>query len=82
MRRFGKILLAMNLVVAIAMMAGLAQAKSLDEILKAGEIRVGINPTLPPLGLFNDTNEIDGFDKDVAQAIADSLGVNLKIVKF
>ena len=81
MRRFGKILLSMSLIVAIAMMAGLAQAKSLDDILKAGEIRVGINPTLPPLGVFNDKNEIDGFDKDVAQAIADALGVKLKIVK-
>jgi polar amino acid transport system substrate-binding protein len=81
MKRFGKILLSISLVVAIAMTAGLAQAKSLDEILKAGEIRVGINPTLPPLGVFNDKNEIDGFDKDVAQTIADALGVKLKIVK-
>ncbi|MGD8211853.1 MAG: transporter substrate-binding domain-containing protein [Desulfobacterales bacterium] len=81
MRRFGMTLLSMSLVVAIAMVAGLAQAKSLDEIIKAGEIRVGINPTLPPLGVFNDKNEIDGFDKDVAQAIADALGVKLKIVK-
>ena len=81
MRRFERILLSIGLVAAIAMTAGLAQAKSLDEILKAGEIRVGINPTLPPLGVFNDKNEIDGFDKDVAQAIADALGVKLKIVK-
>ena len=81
MRGFGKILLSMSLIVAIAMMAGLAQAKSLDDILKAGEIRVGINPTLPPLGVFNEKNEIDGFDRDVAQAIADALGVKLKIVK-
>ena len=81
MRRFGTILLSISLVVAIAMTAGLAQAKSLDEILKAGEIRVGVNPTLPPLGVFNDKNEIDGFDKEVAQAIADALGVKLKIVK-
>ena len=39
MRRFGKILLSMCLVMAIAMTAGLVQAKSLDEILNAGEIR-------------------------------------------
>ena len=68
MKRFGTILLSIGLVAAVAMAAGLAQAKSLDEILKAGEIRVGINPTLPPLGVFNEKNEIDGFDKDVAQA--------------
>ena len=81
MKRFTKMVLPVGLLVVIALMAGLAQAKSLDEILKAGEIRVGINPTLPPLGVFNDKNEIDGFDKDVAQAIADALGVKLTIVK-
>ena len=40
------------LAVALAVTAGWAQAKTLDEIIKAGEIRVGINPTLPPLGVL------------------------------
>jgi polar amino acid transport system substrate-binding protein len=81
MKRFKIVALTVGLMVALAMTVGLAQAKSLDEILKAGEIRVGINPTLPPLGVYNDKNEIDGFDKDVAQAIADALKVKLTIVK-
>ena len=81
MKRFRTGLLSICLVAALVVTAGLVQAKSLDEILQAGEIRVGINPTLPPLGVFNDKNEIDGFDKDVAQAIADALGVKLSIVK-
>lgn len=81
MGRLKKLFFLISLVAALAMTTGLAQAKSLDDIIKAGEIRVGINPTLKPLGVFNDKNEIDGFDKDVAQAIADALGVKLKIVK-
>lgn len=81
MGRFRIVILATCLVLAMTMTAGLAVAKSLDDIIKAGEIRVGINPTLKPLGVFNDKNEIDGFDKDVAQVIADALGVKLKIVK-
>jgi polar amino acid transport system substrate-binding protein len=26
------------------------EARTLDEIIKSGTIRVGVNPTLPPLG--------------------------------
>jgi polar amino acid transport system substrate-binding protein len=68
-------------VFVLAFGVSMAQAKSLDDILKAGEIRVGINPTLPPLGIYNEKNEIDGFDKDFAEVVAKKLGVKLKIVK-
>jgi polar amino acid transport system substrate-binding protein len=47
-----------------------ATARPLDEIIKSGEIRVGVNPTLPPLGKFNEKNEIIGFDVDVATELA------------
>ena len=81
MRNRRTILFFVSFVALVFITAGITQAKSLDEILQAKEIRVGINPTLQPLGIFNDKNEIDGFDKDVAQAIADDLGVKLTIVK-
>jgi len=81
MRRRRTIVFSVSALILVLLAAGFTQAKSLDEILKAKEIRVGINPTLQPLGVFNDKNEIDGFDRDVAQAIADALGVELKIVK-
>lgn len=58
-----------------------AQARSLDEVLSSGKIRVGINPTLEPLGLFNEKNEIDGFDVEFSKKIAEMLGVELEVVK-
>jgi polar amino acid transport system substrate-binding protein len=58
-----------------------AQARSLDQIISAGEIRVGINAQFPPLGLFNEKNEIDGLDPQLAAAIAKKLGVKLQIVQ-
>ena len=58
-----------------------ALARTLDEVLSSGKLVVGINPTLPPLGLFNDKNEIDGFDADVSRKIAEMLGVELEIVE-
>ena len=68
--------------VAAALLAPLAaEARSLDEILSSNKLIVGVNPTLPPLGLFNDKNEIDGFDVDVSKKLAEMLGVELEIVK-
>ena len=55
-------------------------AATLDEILKAGVIRIGVNPTLPPRALYNDKNEIDGFEPEIAREIARKLGVKLELV--
>ena len=57
------------------------QARTLDEIMKAGEIRVGVNATLPPRALYNEKNEIDGFEPEVARAVAEKLGVKLTLVQ-
>lgn len=58
-----------------------AQARTLDEILSSGVIKVGVNPTLPPLGTMNDKNEIAGFDVDFATKIAEMLEVKLEVVR-
>jgi polar amino acid transport system substrate-binding protein len=56
-----------------------ASARPLEDVLRAGELRVGVNPTLPPRALFNERNEIDGFEPEVAAAIARKLGVRLTL---
>lgn len=56
-------------------------ARPLADVLSAGRLRAGINPTLPPFGVFNDRNEIDGFDADIAREIARLLNVELEIVQ-
>ena len=60
---------------------GPAEARSLDDIIKSGTVRVGVNPTLPPLGKYNERNEIVGFDVDVANELARMLGVKLEVVQ-
>ncbi len=65
---------------AVSGIAAAATAATLDEILKAGVIRVGVNPTLPPRALYNDKNEIDGFEPEIAAEIARKLGVKLDLV--
>jgi polar amino acid transport system substrate-binding protein len=56
-----------------------ASARPLEDVLRSSEIRVGVNPTLPPRALFNERNEIDGFEPEVAAAIARKLGVRLTL---
>jgi polar amino acid transport system substrate-binding protein len=73
------LLLAAAASVVVSGLPGPAVARSLDEILRAGEIRVGVNPTLPPLALINERNELDGFDVEIANLIAKKLGVKLRL---
>ena len=56
-----------------------AAAHSFDEVLSAKKLVVGINPTLPPLGQFDDQNKITGFDADIAAKLASMLGVDLVV---
>jgi polar amino acid transport system substrate-binding protein len=65
----------------LVLLQAAAPARTLDDVISSGSIRVGINPTLPPLGLFNEKNEIAGFDVDIATRIAEMLGVELEIVQ-
>lgn len=58
-----------------------ASARTLDEIVASKKIVIGVNPTLPPLGIFNDKNEIDGFDVDVARKLGELLGVKTEVVQ-
>lgn len=73
---------AVAAVAAVACLASVnASARSLDEILSSKKLIVGVNPTLPPLGLFNDKNQIDGFDVEVSKKLAEMLGVELQVVQ-
>lgn len=77
------VLLAASAVLGSALLGlpGGASARTLDEIVASKKIVFGVNPTLPPLGIFNDKNEIDGFDVEVANKIGELLGVKTEIVQ-
>ncbi len=73
--------LLLGFALALVLVGPVAEARTLDEILADGTVRVGVNPNLPPRALFNDQNEIDGFEPDVARAIAEKLGVELELIQ-
>jgi polar amino acid transport system substrate-binding protein len=57
-----------------------AAAKSLDDILSDGTIRIGINPNFPNMSVRNDAGEWEGFDIEIGKAIAAALGVEVEWV--
>src|SRR5215471_11377975 len=65
---------------ALAMGLGAAEAKSLDDIIKAGVIRIGINPNFPPMSSRGSDGNWQGFDIDIGNKIATTLGVKVEWV--
>jgi polar amino acid transport system substrate-binding protein len=67
----------------LAMLAAPAMAQNvltLEDIQKAGSVRVGVLVDFPPFGIMNENNEPDGLDVDVAKALADKMGVKIELV--
>lgn len=60
--------------------AGIAKADALADIKSAGQINVGIFSDFPPFSSASADMSIKGYDVDVAQRIADDLGVKLNLV--
>jgi polar amino acid transport system substrate-binding protein len=73
----------------LASIAGLAlatasltavEARSLDDILADGKIRIGINPNFPNMSVRNAAGEWEGFDIEVGKALAATMGVEIEWV--
>ncbi len=80
--RFLSNILTILLVVAMAGVAvaadhELAQKSTLNEILKRGELRVGLDAGYMPFEMTDKKGEIVGFDVDMAKEMAKAMGVKL-----
>jgi polar amino acid transport system substrate-binding protein len=53
--------------------------ETLDRVLAKKTVVVIVEPGYPPFSFLNDRKELDGFDVDVAKAVAGRLGVALRI---
>ncbi len=73
-----------KLVIAIAVMAIATtlptEARTLDEIIRDGTVRIGVNPNFPPMSSYSMTNQLEGFDIDIGNVIAEKLGVDAEFV--
>lgn len=55
-------------------------ARTLDEIISGGSLKVGVETDLAPLGSYDDKNELVGFDIDIANKLASMIGVKAEFV--
>ena len=78
MKKFFAMLLAAMLVVMTAVPA-MAQDDSLQKILDKGTFILGLDDSFPPMGYPDESNEIVGFDIDLAKEVCARLGVELKL---
>jgi glutamate transport system substrate-binding protein len=55
---------------------------TMGQIQEAGKLVVGVKYDVPPFGFENpDSGEVEGFDVDISQEIADRLGVDLELTE-
>ena len=52
----------------------------LDQVMEAGKLVVSSDPNYAPQSFLNDAGELDGFDINVAQVVAERLGVEVEFV--
>jgi len=63
-----------------ASLAGPATAADLAAIESAGTVKIGMLVDFPPFGVMDSAGQPDGYDADVAKALAEHLGVQPQIV--
>ena len=78
---FKKIIQSFIALTVFVSMAASVDARSLDEILSSGVLKMGVNPGLPPLAKYDEKNNLVGFDPDIGAKLAEMLGVKLELVK-
>jgi polar amino acid transport system substrate-binding protein len=74
------LLSCLAVVVMLAFGVSGVSAKSLDDIISAGAIRIGINPNFPPMSSRGPDGNWQGFDIDIGNKIAEALGVKAEWV--
>ncbi|EJN29428.1 periplasmic component of amino acid ABC-type transporter/signal transduction system [Pseudomonas sp. GM78] len=73
--------LSMLLVGVTALVAvSAAQAGAIDDAVKRGTLKVGMDPTYMPFEMTNKRGEIIGFEVDILKAMTKAMGVKLELV--
>ena len=75
-----RLALVMGLGLILGIAAQPTEAQSLADLKARGSLKVGMLVDFPPFGIINTDNKPDGYDADVAKALADALGLKLDLV--
>ncbi len=78
MKKYLKTLIILTLIIA----ATLSFSQTLVQIKQRGKLLVGTEPTFPPFEFVDESNQIVGFDLDIANELAKRLGVKVEVVSL
>lgn len=78
-RRFTLAIVAL-LAAAFIGFANVAQAQTIDEIIKRGKVIIGVNTTTPIFGILGRDGQPEGYDPDVSRLVGKYLGVPVEFV--
>lgn len=72
--------IALTLLAGLTSLSGAAHADKLDDIQKAGVVKIAVFDSNPPFGFIDpQTKKLVGYDVDIAQAIGKALGVKVEL---
>lgn len=72
--------LMLTLMAGAMLFSSVARADALDDITRAGVLKVAVPQDFPPFGSVSVDMKPQGFDIDVAEMVAKSMGVKLELV--
>lgn len=75
-----KQIVALTSLASLISVSGIAQADKLDDIQKAGVLKIAVFDSNPPFGFVDpQTKKLVGYDVDIAEAIGKALGVKVEL---
>jgi polar amino acid transport system substrate-binding protein len=79
-----KILMVWSALIALSLAAAVtaADAQTINDIVKRGKVRIGVNSGAPPFSVVDAKGNPVGYDVDVAHVIAKYLGVPVEITPY
>jgi len=77
-----RIIILMILSVTILITANAQKNSVLNKINKNGEIKIGMTGNQPPYNMVSTSGELVGYEVDIANILADAIGVKLTLVKL
>lgn len=70
------------IVTTLLFVANVNAQEVIDNIMKNGELRVGMTGTQPPYSIESEDGDLIGYEVDLANLLAEALGVELKIERM
>lgn len=77
-----KLLVSAIVIVLIVAVSGISQARTMEDIKKAGKIVIGVKGDYPPWGVINKDNKFEGWEIDLCHKLAEYLFGDPSKVEF